>query len=104
MEKVRDPVCGMMIERAEAEGQATFKDTTYYFCSRSCRDAFEADPARYANEAPVDRTMESDRTASKERHEPRFTKTGPIVAPKFGSAGSGGAEYELLPEAHDDER
>jgi hypothetical protein len=25
---------------------------------------------------------------------PPHTKTGPFVAPKFGSAGSGGAEYE----------
>ncbi len=38
-----------------------------------------------------------------ERHEPPRTTTGPLTAPKFGSAGSGGAEYERLPEQHDDE-
>ena len=36
-----------------------------------------------------------------ERHEPPRTTTGPITAPKFGSAGSGGLEYERLPERHD---
>lgn len=37
-----------------------------------------------------------------ERHEPPYTKSGGFVAPKFGAAGSGGAEYERLPESHDD--
>lgn len=36
-----------------------------------------------------------------ERHEPPYTKAGGMVAPKFGSAGSGGAEYERGPEMHD---
>lgn len=36
-----------------------------------------------------------------ERHEPPYTKSDGIVAPKFGSAGSGGAEYERGPEMHD---
>ena len=35
-----------------------------------------------------------------ERHEPPYTTTGGISAPKFGSAGSGGLEYERLPERH----
>lgn len=38
-----------------------------------------------------------------ERHEPPHTTTGPLTAPKFGSAGSGGAEYEPLPEQHDED-
>ncbi|MGQ0815730.1 MAG: hypothetical protein ACT4O1_14940 [Gemmatimonadota bacterium] len=36
-----------------------------------------------------------------EKHEPTHT-VEPIPAPKFGSAGSGGAEFERLPEQHDD--
>ena len=36
-----------------------------------------------------------------ERHEPPRTPTGPVTAPKFGSAGSGGAEYERLPEQYE---
>ena len=38
--------------------------------------------------------------AGAERHEPPYTRTGWFVAPKFGAAGSGGLEYERLPEAH----
>jgi predicted small metal-binding protein len=38
-----------------------------------------------------------------ERHEPPHTTTGPLTAPKFGSAGSGGAEYEPIPEQHDED-
>ena len=36
-----------------------------------------------------------------ERHEPPYTLTGFLLSPKFGAAGSGGLEYERLPEAHD---
>lgn len=42
-------------------------------------------------------TVERDRDAkSPERDEknPSHTTTGPITSPKFGSAGSGGAEFE----------
>lgn len=38
--------------------------------------------------------------AGLERHEPPYTVTAWFVAPKFGAAGSGGLEYERLPEAH----
>ena len=36
-----------------------------------------------------------------EQHEPPYTKSDGMVAPKFGAAGSGGAEYERTPEMHD---
>jgi hypothetical protein len=39
--------------------------------------------------------------SAEEQHEPPYTKSGGIVAPKFGSAGSGGAEHEPGPERHD---
>ena len=35
-----------------------------------------------------------------EQHEPPYTTLGFLTSPKFGSAGSGGLEYERLPEAH----
>ena len=37
-----------------------------------------------------------------EKHDHPHTH-GPIIAPKFGSAGSGGAEFERLPEQHEDD-
>jgi YHS domain-containing protein len=88
MAKVKDPVCGMMIESTEAAGSYEFDGTKYYFCGTDCRDAFVATPTRYV-----------EREVPLEKHEPKFTNKG-IPAPKFGSAGSGGAEYEPGPERH----
>jgi putative ABC transport system ATP-binding protein len=38
---VRDPVCGMEVDRDHAPAQLTVEDTTYYFCARGCRDEFQ---------------------------------------------------------------
>ena len=82
MTQVKDPVCGMTIESATAAGQSSYAGQTFYFCSDSCKAQFDAAPDRYA---PYD------------ANDPPYTVSGGIVAPKFGSAGSGGAEYEPLP-------
>jgi len=42
-----DPVCGMTVEPAEAAATASYKGTTYYFCSVGCRDKFLAHPEKY---------------------------------------------------------
>ncbi len=80
MAEVRDPVCGMMVDPREAAGSSRWQGTTYYFCSTMCKESFDAEPAKFA--APS---------------EPPFTTTGPLTAPKFGSAGSGGAEDDPGP-------
>lgn len=97
MARVTDSVCGMTIESDSAAGQSQYGGRTFYFCSAQCKRQFDADPAKYAGKTT------SSTADSLERHEPRFTKAAGMVAPKFGSAGSGGAEYERLPEAHDRE-
>jgi YHS domain-containing protein len=97
----------MTVEIATAPARTSYRGVTYYFCSEGCRREFDSDPARYAS---ADETAEVGATGKTtrpgevplEKHEPPYTKTGGLVAPKFGSAGSGGAEYERLPEAHDD--
>src|SRR5688572_8026119 len=94
----RDPVCGMTVDITTAYSEALGGET-YYFCSEQCRQRFDANPASYT--ATAGRTS-GDRTEM-ERHEPPRTTSGGITAPKFGSAGSGGAEYEPLPEQHDDD-
>jgi YHS domain-containing protein len=85
MEKVRDPVCGMMINPEAADARAGNGQREFFFCSTECVDAFEAAPERYVEP---------------EQHEPPFTVTRHLVAPKFGSAGSGGLENEPGPERH----
>ena len=47
MAKTTDPVCGMQIETSGAAGQSEFEGRTYYFCSSSCKEQFDADPARF---------------------------------------------------------
>ncbi len=80
MAEVRDPVCDMMVEPAEAAGSSQWRGKTWYFCSTMCKESFDADPAKFAP-----------------RDDPPFTTTGPLTAPKFGAAGSGGAEDEPGP-------
>ena len=97
MVQVKDPVCGMMIDRDTAADTSQYQGRTFYFCSAECKRQFDAAPDRFADTA----SSMADRADTLERHEPPFTKTGNMLAPKFGSAGSGGAEYERLPERHD---
>ena len=86
MSQVKDPVCGMTIELATAAGgRVVYESEEIHFCSDNCRRAFEAEPERFVPE----------------RHEPPYTVKGGVAAPKFGSAASGGLEYEPVPERHD---
>src|SRR3990170_7348761 len=41
MPKARDPVCGMDVD-TETAIKRKIGDTTYYFCSQSCADVYEA--------------------------------------------------------------
>ena len=43
----KDPVCGMEVSRLTAMEELDYQGKTYYFCARSCREAFEAEPEKY---------------------------------------------------------
>ncbi len=90
MAQVTDPVCGMSIDSERAAATVPHGDHVHYFCSPDCATAFRAAPSRYT-------VGESMSDPARERTPPR-TEEGGIVSPMFGSAGSGGAEYEPLPE------
>ena len=45
-EKVRDPVCGLMVVK-NPELSATYNGETYYFCSKTDRDKFTENPEKY---------------------------------------------------------
>jgi YHS domain-containing protein len=45
--RVKDPVCGMMVDSAKAKDHTT-DGVKYYFCSDACHDAFEKAPGNYA--------------------------------------------------------
>ena len=80
--KVWDPVCRMEIDTADAVATTEYDGETFYFCSQECAKEFESDAARYVRMW---------------REDPPHTTTGSFTAPKFGSAGSGGAEFEPAP-------
>ena len=44
---IRDPVCGMTVDPAKAAATREHDGTTFYFCSASCAQTFDADPHRY---------------------------------------------------------
>jgi YHS domain-containing protein len=46
-ERVRDVVCSMMIRPETAAGSSVYKGQTFYFCNLSCKQRFDAEPARY---------------------------------------------------------
>lgn len=104
MQPHTDPVCGMIVTPDTAAARVAYQELTFYFCSDGCRREFEAHPARDAGhvrtEAGAAPPPSSVGDVPLEQHEPPFTKSGRMVSPKFGAAGSGGAEYERLPEAH----
>ena len=94
--EARDPVCGMMVDVTTSISEAV-GGQTYYFCSENCRQRFDENPTAYGAAA-------AGEGSGLERHEPPHTTKGGVTAPKGGSAGSGGAEYERLPEQHDDRK
>src|SRR5208283_1903790 len=53
---VKDPVCGMAVNPAEARGKAHHEGETYYFCSPGCMQKFVSSPEKYL---PTDQTNQS---------------------------------------------
>ncbi len=51
--KVRDPVCGMTIEKEQAAGSSRYQGKEYYFCSDSCKSKFDKNPAQCVVEKKV---------------------------------------------------
>ena len=42
-----DPVCMMAVDPSKAPASSIYKERTYYFCNRGCKEAFLKDPERY---------------------------------------------------------
>jgi len=48
-EKVKDPVCGMMIINNE-NVKSIFNEKTYYFCSITCKAEFDRNPTNFVKQ------------------------------------------------------
>ena len=44
---VKDPVCGMEVDEAEAKAKSEHMGNTYYFCSHHCKMQFDKEPMKY---------------------------------------------------------
>jgi len=42
-----DPVCHMQVNEKEAAATSDYQGKKYYFCSVSCKKAFDQDPEKY---------------------------------------------------------
>lgn len=43
----KDIVCGMQVDPAKAAGSSEAGGKTYYFCSKSCKTKFDANPRQF---------------------------------------------------------
>nr|MDO8099097.1 YHS domain-containing protein [Candidatus Njordarchaeota archaeon] len=43
----RDPVCGMEVKERTAKFKSNYKDKTYFFCAKGCKDRFDSEPQKY---------------------------------------------------------
>lgn len=41
--KIKDPVCGMKIDKNKTEFSFEYQGKLYYFCSQNCKEKFETD-------------------------------------------------------------
>ena len=86
--KVKDPVCGMMVDPHTTAHRTEHAGRPYYFCSAGCREKFLADPERYvdpsATEAKAEPVPEGT-TYTCPMH-PEIRQVGPGSCPICGMA------------------
>ncbi|MBA1158788.1 heavy metal translocating P-type ATPase [Microvirga mediterraneensis] len=51
--KVKDPVCGMVVDPNETKHRAQYQGKLYHFCSAGCQSKFMAEPAGYISPQPA---------------------------------------------------
>lgn len=85
--RVRDPVCGMMIDPHATAHKAQHGGQTYHFCSAGCREKFLGDPARYLlpPAATADKPVPEGAIYTCPMH-PEIRQVGPGSCPICGMA------------------
>jgi Cu+-exporting ATPase len=93
--RVTDPVCGMSVEPESAAGSYRHEGQTYYFCSKSCLEKFQAEPAKFINQpesAPTAPSRSAPQSVTDAGDEytcpmhPEVRNAGPGSCPKCGMA------------------
>lgn len=47
-DRAKDPICGMMVDKATAAFKTAHDGANYYFCAEGCLKKFQADPTKHA--------------------------------------------------------
>ncbi len=96
--RVKDPVCGMMVEPRTAKHSHTLAGKAYFFCSAGCRQKFMLDPQKYlapakTKAAPAVPVASSEATATPGNNDfytcpmhPEVRRHGPGTCPICGMA------------------
>jgi len=88
--KVRDPVCGMLVNPEGAKHRLTHGGHDYFFCSNSCRETFAADPDACLRPAAPKRIDPPAAPSGKVRWtcpmHPQIVKDAPGACPICGMA------------------
>ncbi len=46
----KDPVCGMQVDENKAPATSTYQGKKYAFCGQECKNKFDREPQRYAQQ------------------------------------------------------
>jgi Cu+-exporting ATPase len=85
--EVLDPVCGMMIEPADAAATYEYNGQTYHFCMTDCAEKFKADPEKYLQpRAEGSAEAAPPGTIYTCPMDPEVRQPGPGACPKCGMA------------------
>ncbi|MDF3855940.1 MULTISPECIES: heavy metal translocating P-type ATPase [Paracoccus] len=86
--KIKDPVCGMMVDPHTTQHKAEHAGRPYYFCSAGCRAKFLADQERYLDPTAATERAESvpDGTIYTCPMHPEIRRVGPGSCPICGMA------------------
>jgi P-type Cu+ transporter len=85
--RVKDPVCGMIVDPQKPAAKVALGDQIYYFCSKGCAQKFETDPKKFLA-SPGKAGMGSHPQASDDQH-----STHASAVPSSPSAPSNDARY-----------
>jgi Cu+-exporting ATPase len=84
--KVKDPVCGMMVDPATATHRAEHAGDTYFFCNSRCREKFAANPAAYLKPVAAPTVPDKPGVIYTCPMHPEVRQVGPGTCPKCGMA------------------
>lgn len=82
---VRDPVCGMTVDRSTAAHTANHGGERFYFCSQRCQAKFDAEPGAFLGDRPAPEPMPEGTQYTCPMH-PEIVRDEPGDCPLCGMA------------------